>query len=123
AGAAGASEHGAAQDVARERIPVVDRARGRRVERRLTERGEIERERQPRAGMAIGPAERRVRRGGDGAPQRHHRQDHYPRHPSTLTVIATHAMIVSPTGTRSPPSTARTVTSPCGSSRFTAATS
>src|SRR5689334_22217507 len=32
-------------------------------------------------------------------------------------------MIVSPTGTRSPPSTARTVTSPCGRSRLTASTS
>src|SRR2546421_180342 len=37
--------------------------------------------------------------------------------------MATQAMIVSPTGTRSPPSTARTVTSPCGNSRLTAATS
>src|SRR5439155_1629558 len=44
-------------------------------------------------------------------------------HPSMLTVMATQAMSVSPTGTRSPPATACTVTSPCGSSRFTASTS
>src|SRR6266478_1312586 len=38
---------------------------------------------------------------------------------STLTVMAAQAMIVSASATLSPPSTARTVTSPCGSSRRT----
>src|SRR6266542_2815476 len=37
----------------------------------------------------------------------------------TLTVMAAHAMIVSASGTRRPPSTGWTVTSPCGSSRST----
>src|SRR5581483_2644177 len=38
---------------------------------------------------------------------------------SMLTVMATHAMSVSLSGTRRPPFTARTVISPCGSSFFT----
>ncbi|NJN00730.1 MAG: hypothetical protein HC793_03870, partial [Aquincola sp.] len=38
----------------------------------------------------------------------------------TLTVMATHAISVSEPGTRKPPATGRTVTSPCGSSRLTA---
>ncbi len=39
-----------------------------------------------------------------------------------LTVMAAHAMSVSLPGTRRPPPTARTVTSPCGSSRRTTST-
>src|SRR5712691_9059680 len=42
---------------------------------------------------------------------------------STLTVMAAHAMMVSKPGTRSPPATGRTVTSPWGSSFFTRSTS
>ena len=42
---------------------------------------------------------------------------------STLTVIAAHAMMVSAFGTRRPPCTGRTVTSPWGSSFFTRSTS
>src|SRR5215468_222677 len=42
---------------------------------------------------------------------------------STLTVMAAQAMMVSAPGTRRPPATACTVTSPWGNSRFTTATS
>src|SRR5881396_4099277 len=81
----------------------------------ISERGDVQAQRQPEARMPLRARERRLRGGGAAAEQQQRRQDERAPHPSTLTVIATQAMIVSPTGTRSPPSTARTVTSPCGS--------
>src|SRR5690349_11275583 len=132
-GARGARAPAHAEPLARDGIPVVPRARRCRVQRGIAERREIHAQRQPRAGVTLGTGQRRIRgdreltrpgkrRDGKDRDRQRPRRERAPQ-PSTLTVIATHAMIVSPTGTRSPPSTARTVTSPCGSSRLTASTS
>src|SRR3989454_8547016 len=112
-----------AEDVAGLGVPVVHRARGGFVEAGVAERRDVDAQGQAAARMAVGPREHRLR-GDGGAAQRQQRRGHERApHPSMLTVMATQAMSVSPTGTRSPPATARTVTSPCGSSRFTASTS
>src|SRR5262249_21317162 len=73
---------------------------------------------EPHAALDVGDPEHEVLQPLEADPARAHLPGY-----STLTVMAAPAMMVSAPGTRRPPATGRTVTSPCGSSFFTRSTS